>query len=102
MQYADLFGWWMASITFNIMFVVAASVYLYRRNRPQMPETPTQRGRIVRVVKDFAFVWVLVGLWLFYIYSIGEGSALIFAAGNIAVEVLLVLYVVKNGDSGGR
>lgn len=101
MPYADLFGWWIVSITFNIMFVIAASIYLYRRKRQRGLEMPTGRWRAARVAKDFAFVWVLLGLWLFYIYSIGEGSALIFAAGNVVVEILLVLYVVRNGDSGG-
>jgi peptidoglycan/LPS O-acetylase OafA/YrhL len=99
MPYADLFSWWIASITFNIMFVIGASIYLYRRGRQRGLETPKGKGRIGRVVKEFAFVWLLLGLWLLYIYSIGEQSALIFAAGNIVMEILLVIYVVRNGDS---
>ena len=98
MQYANLFGWWIVSITFNILFVIAASVYLYGRERKRGPGMPTGKGRIVRVVKDFTFVWILCGLLLFYIYSVGEGSALIFGVGNIAVEILLLFYVVRNGD----
>ena len=98
MQYAGLFGWWMASITFNILFVLAASIYLYRRKKERGLGMLTGRGRIAQVVRDFAFVWILLGLLVFYIYSIGEGSALIFGAGNIVVEILLLLYVVRNGD----
>jgi Ca2+/Na+ antiporter len=99
MPYADLFGWWIASITFNIMFVIGASIYLYRRSGQRGLVMPTGKGRVGRVVKDFAFVWMLLGLWVLYIYSIGEQSALIFAAGNIVMEILLVVYVVRSGDS---
>jgi hypothetical protein len=99
MVYENLFGWWIASITFNIMFVIAASVYLYRRRQVEGPRAPTVGGRVWRLVKDFAFVWILLGLGLFYIYSIGEGSGLIFAAGNVVVEVLLMIYVIRSGDS---
>ena len=47
-------------------------------------------------VKDFVFVWVLLGLLIFYIVSIQIGSVLIFAAGNILVEVLLIAYLLRN------
>jgi hypothetical protein len=45
---------------------------------------------------DFIFVWVLLGLLIFYIVSINIGSATVFAAGNIFVEALLVAYLLKN------
>jgi hypothetical protein len=48
-------------------------------------------------VKNFVFVWVLIGLLFFYIFSINVASALIFAAGNIVVEVILLAYLLKNG-----
>lgn len=91
----------MASITFNIMFVVVASIYLYKRRPQRGPRMPMGKEKVAHVVKNFAFVWILLGLWLFYIYSVAEGSALIFGAGNIVVEILLVLYVVKVANSGG-
>jgi hypothetical protein len=97
MPYAELFGWWISSITFNIVFVIAASIHLYVRR--MRPEKETLRGveKLIRVVKDFVFVLVLLGLLVFYVYSVGVGSYVLFAAGNIVVEVLLVVYVLKAG-----
>ena len=98
MLYSELFGWWISSITFNIVFVIAASIYLYMRKKA--PEkVSTGDGRLVRIVKNFVFVWVLLGLLLFYVYSVGAGSYVIFAAGNIVVEALLALYVIKTGKT---
>jgi hypothetical protein len=97
MPYAGLFSWWISSITFNIVFVIAASIYLYVRRTT--PEKEALRGvkKLIRVVEDFVFVWVLLGLLVFYIYSVAVGSYTLFAAGNIVVEVLLVVYVLKAG-----
>ena len=98
-DYSNLFGWWISSITFNILFVIFASIYLYRRrNRQSRVETGS---RIVRWIKDFVFVWILLALLLLYIVSIGEGSYLLFAVGNIVVEIVLVAYVVHSGKSPG-
>jgi hypothetical protein len=47
-------------------------------------------------VKNFMFVWVLLSLLVFYIVSIQIGSAAIFAAGNIVMEVILVIYLIRN------
>ena len=102
MPYADLFGWWIACITFNILFVVAASIYLYVPRGRKESEVPTVRGRIARRLKDFVFVWILFGLLFFYIFSVGVGSSLIFAVGNIIVQVLLLLYLVRNSDRRDR
>jgi phosphatidylglycerophosphate synthase len=102
MYYPGLFEWWIASITFNILFVIAASVYLYARRQQRGSEGLTGRAKVVRVVKDFAFVWIMLGLLLFYIYSVGIGSALIFGVGNIVVEILLVLYTLRNSDPKGQ
>jgi hypothetical protein len=49
-----------------------------------------------RILTDFVFVWVLLGLLVFYIVSINIGSAAIFAVGNIIVEILLLVYLFKN------
>jgi amino acid transporter len=94
-----LFGWWIWSITFNIAFVIGASIYLYiRRKRPER-EVLRGIGKVVRVLKNFVFVWVLLALLIFYVYAVGVGSALLFAAGNVIVEVLLVFYALKAGKS---
>jgi hypothetical protein len=47
-------------------------------------------------VKDFVFVWILLVLLIFYIVSIQVESIVIFAAGNILVEILLIAYLLKN------
>lgn len=99
MDYSNLFGWWISSITFNIVFVVAASVYLYRRGKGVI-RSPV--GRVRRWLKDFTFVWILLGLLVLYVVSVGQGSFLLFAAGNIVVQVILVIYVVKSGNSSGK
>jgi hypothetical protein len=99
MPYGNLFGWWIACITFNILFVAAASIYLYMRKRPQGLGVRRGLWMVARVIKDFAFVWVLLGLLLFYVYSVGEGSSLIFAVGNVVVQILLIIYIIGNGDA---
>jgi hypothetical protein len=96
-DYSNLFGWWISSISFNIIFVVLASIYLYRR-RKRGPVAPTG-NRLVRLAKDFAFVWLLLGLLILYVASIGGGNYWLFAAGNIVVEILLVIYVMQSGKS---
>ena len=50
----------------------------------------------ITLAKDFIFVWVLFGLLALYIVSIHIKSAVLFAAGNIFIEVFLVVYTVKS------
>ncbi len=94
MPYADLFGWWIATITWSIAFPIAVSLYLYRR-RPG--KQPAKAERKLGFVGDFTFVWFLLGLLAFYIATVSQGSALGFAVGNIVVEALLLLYVSRGG-----
>ncbi len=94
MLYADLFGWWIATITWSIAFPVAVSLYLYRRRPRKVPANP---GRMFGPLRDFTFVWFLAGLLVFYIVTVSQGSALVFAVGNIVVEALLLLYVLRSG-----
>jgi hypothetical protein len=49
---------------------------------------------------DFLFVLVLAGLLGLYILSINQTSAVIFAAGNIVVEIVLFVYTIKNRTVG--
>jgi hypothetical protein len=96
-DYSGLFGWWISSITFNIVFVILASIYLYRRrNRDPGQQTG---GGIKQWAKDFTFVWILLSLLVLYVVSIGEGSYLLFATGNIVVEIVLVVYVMRSGKT---
>ena len=92
-----MFDWWISSITFNVLFVIAAAIYLHIRRKTREKQALGGMKKLVRILKDFVFVWVLLGLLMFYVYSVGVGSYLLFAVGNVIVEVLLVVYVVKAG-----
>ncbi len=96
MAYSELFVWWIATISWSIAFPIVISAYLYRRR----PSKAGGRGAL-RPVKDFAFVWFLLGLLLFYIVAVGQGSSLLFALGNIVVEGLLLLYVLRSRHEPG-
>jgi cbb3-type cytochrome oxidase subunit 3 len=92
--YSELLGWWSISISFSAVFLIAVSLYLYWDRRKRSPEG----ARILSRVKlhDFVFVWVLAVLLGLYIVSIYRGSSLAFAAGNLAVEAILVIYTIRN------
>ncbi len=92
----NLFTWWATVITAGILFIVAASTYLYAntRNRREKSKNPTKAAG--RLIKDFVFIWVMLSLLTLYIISIGDASPTLFAAGNIAVEIILIIYLLKN------
>jgi O-antigen/teichoic acid export membrane protein len=89
LPYEELFSWWAATITTGIMFliVVSSAIYYYRK-RPASTKTDAPK-----VIREFAFVWALMALLILYLVSINLGSYLLFAAGNIVVEALLLIYV---------
>jgi cobalamin synthase len=93
MLYPELFIWWVISISWSIVFLIVVSVYLYTKGRPK--ETSATKMNVTRLIKDFVFVWVLIGLLVFYIVSVNGGSSIFFAAGNIVVEVILIIYVAR-------
>ena len=88
--YLDLFSWWVTSISWSTVFLIIISIYLYRKSNK------ISLSNIDRWVKDFMFIWVLISLLIFYIISVNIGSSVIFAAGNIIVEIVLIIYVVKS------
>jgi hypothetical protein len=109
----DLFVWWTISISWSIAFLIVAGIYLYvssrakcknetREKSRQKMEEPPLKARAGRTIKDFVFVWVLLGLLVFYIFSVQLGtgalSETVFAGGNIVVEALLVFYLIRNKD----
>jgi cobalamin synthase len=92
----DLFVWWIISISWSIAFLIAVSVYLYGNSRTRRRESNRTAANRIKLGKDFVFVWVLLGLLVFYILSVNIGSAVLFASGNIVVEVILIAYLMKN------
>ena len=81
------------SITCSALFLIAVSIFLYvGRNQRSTVKVSTSHVRL----NDFVFVILLAGLLGLYIVSIERTSSLIFAAGNIIVEAILILYTVKN------
>lgn len=85
--------WWTISISWSALFLVVVSLYLYwdrRKRHPQGAQVPS------RFSSDFVFVWVLVGLLALYIVSIYHSSSPVFVAGNIVVELVLIVYAVRN------
>jgi len=92
----ELFAFWALCISGGSIFLTLVSIYLYRSSRTRRNENNGNKQSTVRLVKNFIFVWVLLSLLVFYIFSIHVGSAIIFAAGNIVVEIVLILYLLKN------
>jgi hypothetical protein len=104
MTEADLFAWWAISISFSIVFITLISAYLYIGSKSKRKGGKQKKASALRIGKDFAFVLVLVSLLIFYLFSIQIArtsnasllSETIFAAGNIVVEALLILYLLTN------
>jgi hypothetical protein len=95
----DLFTWWAISISGGSIFLTLVSIYLYTNRETKLKNGRPTVARVSGFLKDFTFVWVLLWLLGFYIFSIKIGSAFIFAAGNLLVEVLLIIYLMKNRKS---
>ena len=93
-MYSDLLGWWSISITWSAVFLIGVSLYLYWDRRKRFTEGTRIFSRVK--LKDFVFVWVLAGLLGLYIVSIYRTSSLVFAAGNLIVEAILVVYTIRN------
>jgi hypothetical protein len=120
---ADLFVWWAISISWSIVFLIVASFYLYANSRAKRKEDTREENKrkmngehsvrmrgyktqfkamARRIAKNFIFVWILLGLLVFYIFSVQLGTGTlpeaVFAVGNIVVEALLVIYLLRNRD----
>ena len=94
MIYSELLGWWSISISWSAAFLIAVSLYLYWDSRKRLARSTRMIGP-VRML-DFLFVWALIGLLALYIVSIFRGSSMIFAAGNLVMEAVLVFYTIRN------
>jgi hypothetical protein len=95
MSSLGLFEWWAICISSSIAFLTLASIYIYVDSKGKEKKR-SHAKTLVTFPRDFIFVWVLFGLLALYIVSIDIGSAILFAAGNIFTEMVLVLYTVKN------
>lgn len=91
-----LFAWWASSISAGSLFLAIVGIYLYATTRSRRRKSNQTTKNAGGLFKDFIFVWVLLGILVFYIFTINIGSSLIFAAGNILVEALLIVYLLKN------
>lgn len=119
----DLFAWWALSISWSIAFLIVAGFYLYASSRAKRKEDTREeskrkmndehsvkarahktqlKAKAESIAKNFIFVWILLGLLVFYIFSVQLGTGTlpeaVFAAGNIVVEALLVFYLFRNRD----
>jgi hypothetical protein len=94
--YPDLLFVWAMSITWCTIFLIGVSFYLYLRRKSRSPDSRPGHVRLT----DFLFVLVLAGLLGLYIVSINRTSAVIFAVGNIVVEIVLFAYTVRNKTVG--
>ena len=91
----NLFAWWAVSISGGSIFLVIVAIYIYIKQRARRKESK-KIAKNVDLLKNFIFVWILLGLLVFYIVSIKIGSAILFAVGNIFVEIILIIYLMKN------
>ena len=92
----DPFIWWIITISWSIAFLILVGIYLYAGSRKRCNESTRTNSSKLGFLTNFVFIWVLIGLLVFYIVSVNIGSSLIFAAGNIVVEVILIAYLMKN------
>ena len=93
----DLFQCWAATISAGSIFLSLVGMYLYSDSRKSRKKDDVKgTRRLTRSLKNFFFVWGLLGLLVFYIVAIDVGSDGLFAAGNIFVEILLLVYLLRN------
>src|SRR5271157_3981732 len=92
-SYSDLFVWYVIVITWSIAFIIAASLYLYFQSRKY------RKGEWKVHIRNFAVVWVLIALLCLYVVAINMSSYVLFAIGNVVVEIYLFYYITKNKAS---
>jgi magnesium-transporting ATPase (P-type) len=94
--------WWLFPCCVFFLLALLAAVQLHLDQNREISFKVEALG----VSKNFIFVWVLLGLLIFYIFSVklgtGKFSEFVFALGNLIVEILLVFYLFKNRDKTRR
>ena len=91
----DLFTWWIISISWSIVFLIVIGIYLYVSSAKRR-ENSQEKSNPIKVAGNLMVLWILLGLLAFYIAAVKLGSAAFFAVGNIVVEAILVIHIVKN------
>jgi len=91
----SLFDWYVVTISWSIVFLILVSIFLYGKRKPLIgsQEAPPH---LSKVVGDFTFVWVLISLLFFYIVTVVVKSDILFAGGNIIVELVLIIYIMRD------
>lgn len=84
--------WWVFPGCVFFLLSIATAIERSRQHKYVIP----LRTGIGSVATNFIFVWVLLGLLVFYIVTIQVGSIFMFAMGNVFVEALLIIYLRKN------
>jgi heme/copper-type cytochrome/quinol oxidase subunit 2 len=92
----DLFTWWIISISWSIVFLIVVGIYLYADSSKKRKKNSQIKRNMTGLAKDFVFIWILISLLAFYIISVNVGSSTLFAIGNIVVEAILVIHILKN------
>ncbi len=91
--YPNLLIWWAGTITAGTLFIVFVSFVLYFTSNEARVKTINPFQTLIRVLKDFTFVWVILSLLILYITSIYGENYLLFAIGNIVVEIFIFIYL---------
>jgi len=94
LPYPDLFVWWAGTITFGILFIVCVSAVLYLLSKKKVVASTGIVNGLILTAKNYAFVWVLLTLLVLYLVSIDGQNYLMFAAGNVVIEVLVFGYLL--------
>ncbi|MGD0803228.1 MAG: hypothetical protein ABSA11_04050 [Candidatus Bathyarchaeia archaeon] len=94
LPYPDLFVWWAGTITFGILFIVCVSAVLYLLSKKKVVASTSIVNGLILTAKNYAFVWVLLTLLVLYLVSIDGQNYLMFAAGNVVIEVLVFGYLL--------
>lgn len=94
--YPELFDWWVASISTSIVFLTMVAIFLYVNSRGRRRKAGQETGKKGSLRGNFIFVWVLLCLLFLYVVSINMGSYILFAFGNVVVELVLIIYLARN------
>ena len=94
--YPELFDWWVASISASIVFLTMVAIFLYVNSRGRRRKASMETRKTGKLGSSFIFVWVLLCLLFLYVVSVNMGSYILFAFGNVVVELVLIIYLARN------